>query len=197
MLLKTEITGEIFTHNTLWTMASRHINYALTNERGSFYDYLSAMLFSFLTFEAYLNFVGEKLRPEFWANERKNFRHGVLEKARLIFEVCELPALSEADEAYATIVRLKALRDKLAHGKTVKLHEEVVHTEDAPPEFTGHDPLHVEVNKEAALTALRHTEELIRRVHEAAENRVKDPWFRSARLGLNNGYRSHSTGILS
>jgi len=83
VLPKTKMTGEIFTHNTLWTMANRHINYALANERGSFYDYLSAMVFSFLTFEAYLNFVGENCAPSFGQTSGESFAAGFYRRRNL------------------------------------------------------------------------------------------------------------------
>lgn len=88
----TNIEGEVFLYKELWRVVGRQLDYAIENETGAFYDRLVAMVFSFMVFEAYLNFAGERLDPEIWKDERVFFQkepyRGFMGKLKFVLERC-------------------------------------------------------------------------------------------------------------
>lgn len=88
---------------------------------------LSTMLLLFLSFEAYLNHLGEKIAPEIWENERGNFNGkkeidgekypGPIGKFTYLQLSCGIPDDSVVTEI-VIVKELKKFRDLLAHGKT-------------------------------------------------------------------------------
>jgi hypothetical protein len=163
------------------------------NEKGAFYDYLPAMVFSALTFEAYLNFVGEKLAPSFWKKERDHFRKtGLPGRTRKVLELCGMPEPDMTIEPYSTIWELKKLRDVISHGESVSLSIMREHDQNNVPDFTGYDPLSDLVTPEKERLAAQHVGTLAQMIHTAAKQLIEDPWFESAELGHNLGHRSHT-----
>lgn len=51
-LLLTKIEGENFTHKSLWSVVERQIENAEARQAGSLFDFLPAMVFALLSFEA-------------------------------------------------------------------------------------------------------------------------------------------------
>jgi hypothetical protein len=90
---------------------------------------LSALVFAFLTLEAYLNHLGAKIRPDLWEgkNERRYFNgwkdidgkkyYGPIGKLQFLYSQCGL-VYDERSEEIQIIRKLKQFRDLLAHGKT-------------------------------------------------------------------------------
>src|SRR5688572_20133205 len=72
--VQTTVEGERFIHKELWRVVERQLDHAKRIPSGAFYDHLVAMTFAFHTLEAYLNYVGEKLAPDIWKDERNYFR---------------------------------------------------------------------------------------------------------------------------
>jgi hypothetical protein len=64
-------------------------------EEGSFFHNLVALVFASHVVEAYLNYVGERLAPDIWKDERNYFRkepyRGWEGKLRKVFELAGLP----------------------------------------------------------------------------------------------------------
>lgn len=87
----------------------------------------SSMLLLFFSFEAYLNHLGEKIAPEIWKNERKNFNGkseingekypGPIGKFTYLQLLCGISDDSVITEI-EIVKELKKFRDLLAHGKT-------------------------------------------------------------------------------
>jgi hypothetical protein len=126
--------GEESLHKETWRVVERQIEHAIANPRGAQYDHLVAMVFAFHCIEGYLNFVGEKM-ADLWENERKNFQgNGVDKKLDVIWTRCGIAPLDRNKRPYSTIVRLKSLRDKIAHPKIIRCQGKIVEfSEDAPP----------------------------------------------------------------
>ena len=88
---------------------------------------LSSMLLLFMSFEAYLNHLGETIVPDIWKKERKNFNGrteidgetypGPLGKYTYLQRRCGILDDSVASEI-KIVEELKKFRDLLAHGKT-------------------------------------------------------------------------------
>jgi hypothetical protein len=73
---ETTINGELYTHKLLWKCCIQQVeaaDEALKNSDSSFYFELSAMLLAYLTFESYVNFLGDRLAPEIWKSEKDFF----------------------------------------------------------------------------------------------------------------------------
>jgi hypothetical protein len=73
-ILKTTSEGEMLPHRFLWEIVEQQAKLASEREREWLKPALVAMVFGFHTVEAYLNFVGERLDPAIWQNERDFFR---------------------------------------------------------------------------------------------------------------------------
>jgi hypothetical protein len=103
----------------------------MEKEQGWSNHTLVAMVFAFHTVEAYLNYIGEKLAPEIWQDERNFFRkepyRGWDGKLRKVMELVELQRPEPLARPLKTILELKELRDLIAHGKSERLADEVVH----------------------------------------------------------------------
>lgn len=70
---QTNINGELFTHKILWACCEQQFkaaDEANSKKEGTIYHELSAMLFAYLSYEAYINFLGEKVAPDAWEDER-------------------------------------------------------------------------------------------------------------------------------
>lgn len=119
-------TTQIYIHNDLSGAAfhfKRTIETKLQNDdrTGISYDYMGCALMLAFTFEANLNFVGDKLFGEEW-NERAKWS----DKVNRVFQRLEIPR-DKANRPFCSVQRLKDLRDLLAHGKPqVDEHDETV-----------------------------------------------------------------------
>jgi hypothetical protein len=115
------ITAEHFTHRTLWLTAQHLHELGLSKEEGGFYPLLSAGLFAFLAFEAFLNELGHAIAPEIWRQERDFFRgrefRGTLGKLLYLAQHSGL-SLKKGERPYQTIRMLAAQRHRLVHGRT-------------------------------------------------------------------------------
>jgi hypothetical protein len=69
------------------------------------YDDLVAMVFASHTLEGYFNFIGDKISPGVWQNER-DIQGGLEGKLALILRECGLPYFDKDRRPYATIAAL-------------------------------------------------------------------------------------------
>ena len=120
-ILETVVSGEVFTHRVLWTGCQCQLRVAREESTSSWYFYLTAMLMGYMTFEAYINFLGSRLQPELWKGERTEFRAPPYNGARgKLLKLCELHSVPYPDKGrrpFQSIIKLNALRDLVAHGK--------------------------------------------------------------------------------
>jgi hypothetical protein len=89
-------------------------------QKGAFYFHMAQMLFAFLSYEAYLNFVGHIVASQEWSNERSfftsNLYQGIKGKLKLIEEKLEFQ-VDRNTEPYQTVACLEQFRDFISHGK--------------------------------------------------------------------------------
>jgi len=179
IIAKTTFDGEHYLHRVLWNIVQRQLDFAKNNKRGSTYDCIVVMTFTFLTVEAYVNFIGERLAPDLWKIERKHFkRTGILGKIAKVVELCGIEILQDNKEPYQTILSLKKFRDLISHIKPKKVtiyeeHPVGVEIDPFRAPFEGFT-----INIENAEHCAKQTYEFIQTLHNAARNKVqKDHWY--------------------
>jgi hypothetical protein len=180
-MLRTTIEGERFLHKELWRVVERQFEHAAAHPTGSLYDYLVAMVFAFHTLEAYLNFVGERLAPELWQDERNFFRNepyrGFDGKLRKVLELVELPEPDRESRPYSTVWLLKGLRDLIVHARPERFRSVIEHTADDQPSL-HHTPLDGLVTVENAARAREDVAQFIETIHAHAKPKLAhDLWF--------------------
>lgn len=125
-MYKREIEGTTYTHEFLWRAGTYSLTHAKEQPAGSHYFLTNSFLASVLAFEAFVNFLGQIAAPEAWADERNFFKkkpyQGFEGKVKKLGEVLSCP-LDDTDTVFATFRMAKNLRDKIAHGKPVKISE--------------------------------------------------------------------------
>jgi len=169
-----EVEGETLLHRILWQTVERQLKNASKNPNGSFYDDLAAMVFASHALEAYLNFVGERLAPEFWKDERKHFRPtGFAGKILKVLELCQIEEPSKIERPYSTVWMLKALRDRIAHAKPERFSATRWHSANEEPDLFR-KPLDGVVTHENALAAADDLKKFVRPIHEAARAKIQD-----------------------
>jgi hypothetical protein len=196
-MLKITFKGESLLHRELWRVVKMQADFAEEQEEGSFYTNLVAMVFAFHTVEAYLNFVGGRLAPEVWRDERNYFRNepyrGFEGKLRKVMELVGLRWREPADRPFKTILELKALRDLIAHAKPETLAGEIPHpTGTEPPIIVP--SLHQMVTGEKRAEAVSDVEHFLNQIHSLAAPKVKDDrWFGTRALrGPSYHFFSHT-----
>jgi hypothetical protein len=186
MTSQREIQGEGYTHIYLWNCAKTLLNQPETKSHQDFYFVMAAMLMMYLTYEAYLNFVGIRLDPETWKNEREFFSkdpfRGMEGKLKRISEKLRIE-IDKGQRPYQSIKALERLRNYLAHGKP-EMYAFVTDLKDGeePDMF----PLQIYdlVTREKAERALKDTEEFIEYLHSLAGKQIDDIAFKVRALSL-------------
>ncbi len=199
-MLKTTFEGEELIHRHLWDIVEGEAKLASEREREWFSPSLVAMVFASHTVEAYLNFVGERLAPEIWKDERNYFRQepyrGWDGKLRKVTELVGLPWSSE-DRPLKTILELKDLRDLIAHGKPEKLEDEIVHAQGTESPFPVSTLCSLVTPKEKLTIILPDVEQFLNQIHTLAAPKVKDdPWFGKEALRGPLTYSARSTTLM-
>jgi len=110
---------------------------AQQNAKGSWYFYLAGCLMAYLTYEAYLNYVGETVAPEVWAKEREIFSadpyRGTNGKLKKLRERCGMPYPDMTRRPFSAIGELKALRDAVVHARPVRGVHSSIHASTKVP----------------------------------------------------------------
>lgn len=194
---RTNYDGKVFTHRQLWNVVEVEAKLANEREQGWLNHSLVAMVFAFHTIEAYLNFVGERIAPEIWKNERDFFRNepyrGWDGKLRKVMELVELSLPPEA-RLHKTILDLKTIRDLIAHGKPERLKGETVHDQGTLSPFPVSTLHSLVTPKEKLITILSDVEQFLNQIHALATPKVKnDFWFGKEALREPSVYSIGST----
>lgn len=167
-------SGEEYLHKDAWTVVRRQIEHADANPCGALYDDLVAMMFAFHCIEGFLNFVGDKIAPELWKDEKERFKaSGIDGKLEEICKLCGLSKPKKGRRPYQTISTLKTLRNQMAHPKTRKT-ESVKQFEEGKTSPLFQKPyLSTLVSHEKATQARDDVKCIADEIHKAA--RVKFP----------------------
>jgi hypothetical protein len=198
-MLKTTYSGETFPHYLLWQIVEEQAKVASEREREWFKPAIVAMVFGFHTVEAYLNFVGERLDPETWQNERDFFRkepyRGWEGKLRKVMELVELPWLEPVERPLKTILELKKTRDLIAHPKPEKLASEVIHAGDTEAPRLVSTLRSMFTPKEKMTSAVRDVDQFLNQIHNLAKPKVNDIWFGKEALRGPTEYTLRTTSL--
>lgn len=164
-----ESEGEEYLHKAVWRVVQRQIEYAEANRQGALYDDLVAMVFAFHALEGYLNYVGEKIAPDLWRDEKTQFsENGVIGKLAAICERCGLGSPDYGKRPYGTLSQLKKLRNGMAHPRTRKTGGKVEYDERKPPPLFPQSYLAAIVSHRRALRARDDVKHIADQIHAAA-----------------------------
>jgi hypothetical protein len=191
-MLLTSFEGEDFPHRLTWSIAEEQAKLATEREQGWSGPALVAMVFAFHTVEAYFNFVGERLAPDVWKDERTFFStepyRGWGGKLRKVLELVDLPLVPDS-RPQKTIFELKQLRDLIAHGKPEKPSGVLHHPEGADPPYPEFTLRSMITPKEKMAVAMQDVDQFANQIHALALPMVNDPFFGDDAL---RGALSHS-----
>jgi hypothetical protein len=164
MARRHEITGESFTHQQLWNCATTLLTQPVTKSPKDMYFQMAGMVMAYFTYEAYLNFVGSRIEPAAWKEERKFFSkdpyRGTQGKLKLLCEKCGIE-VDPHKRPYITVRELGRLRNYLAHGKPDIYALEVDVEKGKEPDMFGNLKIYDLVTREKANRTLQDTEEFI------------------------------------
>lgn len=170
--------GEAYTFRLYWLVTKRQLENAKRNEVGSINDLMPALAFAAFTVEAYVNFIGSKLLPKLWKNERNL---GFEKKLKKIFEELGQQFPDCSVDPYSSILSLKNLRDELAHGKPYVVDDSFETDEDTTSanyrELFFKIPLYEKLTLsglEGAETTISQAEAFINLIHSYALDRLQD-----------------------
>jgi hypothetical protein len=154
--------------------------------------------FAFHSLEGYLNFVGDKIAPELWADERETFKKtGLFGKLTAICERCSISVPDKGRRPYATVAELRNLRDAMAHPKTRKVRGRIEFVEGKPPPLFAKSYLASLVSHEKTLRARDDVKQIADHIHQAAGARFPHAGLgRDALEGIHST-RSTSTRLLT
>lgn len=140
-------TSTNFTYVTLWT-AFQHLHrmYDVTRQDPQNKDdalalRLGALSMGFFALEAFMNHIIQALAPDVWKNERKCFsgRHpidgvkyyGSIGKLTYVHLLCD-QRYDEKAADIQTVLKIKELRDMMAHGRSYYDEPDDIHLEELP-----------------------------------------------------------------
>lgn len=185
-MLKTTSTGQTYPHRLLWGIVEEQAKLASEREREWSRPALVAMVFGFHTVEAYLNFVGERLAPEIWKDERNYFRkepyRGWDGKLRKVMELVGMPWPETIERPLKTILELKELRDLIAHPIPERLARETLHAEGTEAPYLVSTLRSKFTPKDKLTKAVDDVELFLNHIHNLAAPKVNDIWFGSEAL---------------
>ena len=144
--------------------------------------YMSAMLMAYLTYESYINFLGDRFAPEIWAKEREFFvqkaYRGLPGKLKYLAKTIPIKGIKTGQRPMQTITKLKKLRDFLSHGIVDKYEKTITHYRDKePPLFGPYGRIDKLVTPELAARAVFDVREFIEFLHRQARKHTEDIWF--------------------
>jgi hypothetical protein len=132
-MAKILVSEEVYTHEYLWRAAKVMAEESESSERNALYFRITALLMSYLAFEAFINFLGQILFPEVWANEKEAFKgKGDVVEAKISKLTEKLVNFEwrKGAEPYQKIKRLKDFRDMVIHGKFMSSSYETTRQDD-------------------------------------------------------------------
>lgn len=164
-----ESEGEEYLHRETWRVVKRQFDRPEDSKKGRMYDDLVAMVFASHTIEGYLNFIGDKILPDLWKNEREEFsKTGIPGKLAALVKACGLEPFDKGRRPYSTVQALKKLRDCIAHPKTQKPKSSKVYSEGKEPPMFRKTYLETLISREKAERARDDVRDIVARIHAAA-----------------------------
>jgi hypothetical protein len=137
------------------------------------------MVFAYHALEGYLNFVGEKIAPDLWKEEKEQLSDtGIAGKLRAICERCEISIPEKGKRPYSTVIEVKKLRDAMAHPKIYKTTQKTEYAEGKTRPLFRRNYLVSLVDHKKAIRARDDVKRIGDRIHSAAVSR-----FPTAGLG--------------
>jgi hypothetical protein len=168
-------SGEEYLHKSAWCVVGRQLEYAVANPRGALYDDLVAMMFAFHCIEGFLNFVGEKIAPDLWEDEKNQFiGTGIDGKLDAICKQCGLSQPDKGRRPYSTLSMLKVLRDAMAHPKIHRTQSVKPFTEGKKPSLFSKTYLSELVSHEKAVRARDDVKRIADQIHKSARGKFPD-----------------------
>jgi len=166
------------THCELWDCCEHMASHAANATKGAFYFHMSEMLFAYLSYEAYLNFVGLRIAPEEWSDERNFFASGSYQGIRGKLKLIEEKLGFRVDRTahpYNTVANLEQFRDLISHGKPDN-YQVTSAAVKRSPDFPFSGKLNQWVTPQKAAEAKSSVFELCRIIHEHVKqiNRLKN-----------------------
>ena len=153
-------------------MAKRQLTHAEAHPKGALLDYLVALVFVSHALEGYANYLGEKVAPALWQDERTRFaRTGLTGKLDALHEVCGLPRLERGKRPWSTIRDMKHLRDGIAHPRTISTSARTEYVEGKVPPLFAKTWLEGVVSKARAVRAMEDAKAIVDAIHVAAMTR--------------------------
>lgn len=180
----TTYEGAVYTHRVLMRTARVFLDAAQASPKGSFYNGLSASLFAWLAFEAYLNCVIEHLDPKVFADERRFFGGrkkkygGVLGKLRWVLDTLGVEPTRTAERRRRIIVALHRLRNQLAHARPVRYSGTIRHAADEERPFMESQWVENRVQVAQVRRYVMAVTEFCEWLHEQIHPRFADPHLR-------------------
>ena len=161
-------TFETYNHRILWGAADRNLRLARSSNEDAKFFSLGAMFLFFAAFEGYLNWLGTRVAPEVWEEERQFFSRtpyqGTLGKYRLLAKLLRLPDPDSSQGPFRTAKDLLKLRNMVAHPKPEAGERSVKFKEGYfPPHYQSE--LEKKVSPDAANRARDHLKELAEALH--------------------------------
>ncbi|MEW6270585.1 MAG: hypothetical protein AB1689_14975 [Thermodesulfobacteriota bacterium] len=115
--LKPRFSSTFHTHVELWNAALHYQQLRRDGTPGGKQLDLAALLFAHLAVEAYANYLGQRIAPKDWEDERERFKTGgAVAKLEQLARLCDLPA-DKGHRPVQTLCHLQRLRNQLAHGR--------------------------------------------------------------------------------
>ncbi len=164
-----EASGEEFIHKAVWQVVLRQIRHAEAHPKGALLDHLVAQVFVSHALEGYANFLGEKVAPALWKDERERFAQtGLAGKLDALHELCGLPRLTRGKRPWSTIRELKRLRDGIAHPRTKTTRTTTDYVDGKEPPLFAKSWLDQVVSPGKAVRAMEDAKAIVDCLHEAA-----------------------------
>jgi hypothetical protein len=161
-----------------WQVVKRHIQYAEAIPQHASNEDLVAMIFAFHTMEGYLNYVGQKIAPELWKNERATFKPGLSGKLNAVYERCGIGRPNPGRRPYSTLSELKNLWDRMAHRQRRRPRGPIESLTHKPSPSFASSRLASVVSHRMAVKARDDVKRIVDEINSAAIGR-----FPQARLG--------------
>lgn len=179
----TTYSGEEYTHRVIWRCVEKQLYVARSIPVGSWYYHLTAMVLGYFVFEAYLNYLGETLDKDTWANEREFFSkepyRGTEGKLKKVLELYGLSYPNKNKRPFASVVLLGALRDEVVHATPHRTGFTVSHSVRAESPRAKRW-LENQVNKTRAERTIADLDEFLEEIHALlvakAEKNVLTPF---------------------
>ena len=184
-MYKEKVSDETRVHISLWKTC-RMLEYVLEQNLKYVqeeYVYANILILQYLTFEAFLNFLGANLRPKIWKKERQYFnknafngKRGTLGKFWYLANELGCKEFFEKGEGktdYEFIeTELRGIRDFFVHAKPEVLKAERFKSQPYRPEFIENF-IDRNVSLECVKKGFKKTEKLILKLHKVANELEK------------------------